>query len=1513
MLTLANVNTTQAKTYYKRENYYTQAQAQDNSEWRGRGASQYQLQGPIEDLDAYENIVNGHSPDGKTQHRQKQSHKDKNQRAGVDLTFSAPKSVSLACLVGGDRRVEEAHRIAVRKTVDLIESRYAETRINAERVKTGNLIVAMWHHDTSRELDPHLHTHCLLMNCTQSPDGKWRSLSNEAFYRNKMLLGQIYRNELALECRKLGYEIQPHAKELFEIKGYTRKQIEAFSKRHEQIVKYLQGREIDVNTQSKVWAWRRSRVHKNHEIDRKDMLPYWHEEADLYKIVHPVPALEHEFVNTQEIEQELQAAVDAAIEHCSERTVAFKPEEIEKFVMTQIRPFGIDALKQAIASHPQLIRTFDDRLTTTTALERELATIGLMQQGKGGVIAIAHPEAVKSYLENKPLTVGQRQAVAVAATTVDRFVAWQGVAGAGKTFALKELKALAQVGGFNIKGFAPSAQAAKVLGEELGVEANTVARLLVSKQLESAQPNSIWIVDEAGMLSAKDAHALLQRATTQQARVILVGDTRQLSAVEAGNPFKSLQQAGIKTAYLDESLRQSSGSPDLQKAVKLAAAGEIVAALEHLEQVGRIEQIADAGERAAQIAQEYIKLSPLQRSQTLILAGTHKERLAITHALRQRLIQEGSIGSGVQATKLKALDLTSVQSRYTHYYHQGDVVMPVREYKRLGLHKQQPYVVAAVSRDSLTLSDLSGNSLTVNPMKFRKSVYTLEALEIAVGDRLRWTKNDLDLGRRNGQEFVVTEIENSTATIEYKDGKSERLDLYLPQHLDYDLVSTTYSSQGKTAGRVLISATVDRTVSQQSVYVAISRAKQDLKIYAQDKQKFLESAQESAAQENPRELLIGQVKEPAAAKVMRAKHESSPLTPNQEVLLTARVGETSAPKRTVKQSNRVQVSNSLAHQVKRSPPPVPKKVGPFWVPKEIPQPPPHLEEKHWRELVEGSAIHEAIAARNFRSLEEDPIEKYHEAWEYLFYSDKLERSNTGRLSIGMLNKYSHIEAGGWWCDAGVDSRCFQDLQPGQKPSQKIWGCYKPNYQRDSTDKPGKKIKYEHPPKTELSIFLLDVPDEIAKRIYQQVGVNPSQSDRACGFWYCVWKYNLPIVITEGAKKAACLLSQGRAAIGLPGIYAGYRSKDEHGNQIKARLHEELAVFATPGRDIKFCFDYETRPQTKRNIEIAISRTGSLMQRQGASVSVIDIPGPEKGVDDFIVAQNPLSYEQQERKALLLRDWRERNKNQQHIPPEPPKKLSLQERKARLQGVLADKQAAQNQAFEQHKRIPESAVSPELSVPNDSKLAVEVERNQNSSPVSEQLNAQPVSLPQEAVAMPPGDLQADKQLATIEQLNQLSDRDFLQIYQNVADYFKAAPPPPTEDQKQLIGSEVEQLIAQVDGLWQKYSQQNSHGGESKGFRSWHKEALVEAQQTLQKIERLLSQKEQKEKQLQQWQRQEEDHQNWEKAPRSSQMRSLALVLKLPQMQKRLISIGQAQQLHAQQQQQNQQKRERRRGL
>ncbi|GAX38815.1 DUF3854 domain-containing protein [Nodularia sp. NIES-3585] len=320
----------------------------------------------------------------------------------------------------------------------------------------------------------------------------------------------------------------------------------------------------------------------------------------------------------------------------------------------------------------------------------------------------------------------------------------------------------------------------------------------------------------------------------------------------------------------------------------------------------------------------------------------------------------------------------------------------------------------------------------------------------------------------------------------------------------------------------------------------------------------------------------------------------------------------------------------------------------------VSSPPAHIDVEHWQETVEGSAIHPEIAHRNFTSLHQTR-EWEHEAWEYLMYSNKLPRTNTGRLSLGIMSKYAHIESGGWWCDAGVNPLSFADLQPGDKPERKLWGCYKPNNPREKADKPGKFIKYEHPPKTDLSIFLLDVPDDIAERIYEKTGVDPSESDRQSGFWYCVWKHNVPVTITEGAKKAASILSQGEAAIGLPGIYAGYRSRDEQGNQIPPKLHPELAVFATPAREMTFCFDYETRPKTVRNIEISTLRTAGLLEAAGAKVNVIRLPGPDKGIDDFIVNNGAEEFEALVDQAESLEEWHKQNQKIWDVKPKPIKK------------------------------------------------------------------------------------------------------------------------------------------------------------------------------------------------------------------------------------------------------------------
>ena len=208
MLTLKAITPQQAWSYYKKENYYSDEEQQQNSQWYGKGAKKLGLTGKIGE-EEFKSLAFGKLPNGQ-RFRGKPKNKKHKERAGVDCNFACPKSVSILSLVKGDRQLEAVHYKVVKRTLGIFEERYASTRVTGEDgrrapIQTGNLVVAQFHHDTSRELDPHLHTHCVVLNLTQLPSGKWQSVHYDEIYKNLRLLDKIYMNELAIEVKKLGY------------------------------------------------------------------------------------------------------------------------------------------------------------------------------------------------------------------------------------------------------------------------------------------------------------------------------------------------------------------------------------------------------------------------------------------------------------------------------------------------------------------------------------------------------------------------------------------------------------------------------------------------------------------------------------------------------------------------------------------------------------------------------------------------------------------------------------------------------------------------------------------------------------------------------------------------------------------------------------------------------------------------------------------------------------------------------------------------------------------------------------------------------------------------------------------------------------------------------------------------------------------------------------------------------------------------------------------------------------
>ena len=875
MLTCRNVSAEKAKDYYTQA-YYPEG----TSRWWGKGAGKLKLKGAVTNEAAFTRVLKGISPSGRTKLVGRQVAKGKERRAALDCTFNAPKSVTLQALVGGDERLLEAHRMAVNQTLELIQSRYSHTRVrsNGERlvVTTGNLIVAQFDHVDARKVepeksedgkasppqetpDPHLHTHCLIMNATEVERGKWYSHHNDGIFANRKLLGMVYQHYLAIQAQQLGYEVVRTGDGQFDLKGFRDEDLVAFSKRRQKILSVTgnhgtaaEREQVRVATR----AWK-------DKVVPSELALKWRQEAEALGIEFIQPEVEKSLddVGRGVDSETLEHHLNDAISHCAERQVAFKPELMEQFVLSQAFPTDVSLVEQGIVSHPDLIKVaaFNrNRYTTQQAVQREMATIRLMRKGKQKVRRLLSQEVIEESLSGANFTEGQKQALQLSLSTSDQFIAWQGVAGAGKTYALRRYVELARSEGFEVKGFAPSAEAAKVLSDEVGIETNTVASHLLStghNREPNSQAQSIWIIDETGLLSAQAAYELLQRATKENARIIFVGDTRQLSGIEAGNPFKSLQQRGMATAYLDQSLRQR--TPQLHLAVSLVAQGLIEEGFEQLAEQGCLKEV-DERDRVKQMATDYLALSEEQRNQTLLLAGTNQERLALTQQIRSGLRAEGRLTGSAQIKQLKAKALTKVQLRYAHHYELGDVIVPLKSYVRRGLEKGQSYVVVAHQDDKVTVQDPQGRTMTVD-LGFEKVAFSPVTLDIAEGDCLKWTKNERQLGRRNGQRVTVLSIKENKAVIELEEGKTETIDLTEFQHLDYALVSTTYSSQGKTAERVMIVA--DETVSQESFYVAVSRVRRHLSIYTSDKEALLAKAMESKAKENALELLIQSVDE----------------------------------------------------------------------------------------------------------------------------------------------------------------------------------------------------------------------------------------------------------------------------------------------------------------------------------------------------------------------------------------------------------------------------------------------------------------------------------------------------------------------------------------------------------------------------------------------------------------------------------------------------------------------------
>jgi conjugative relaxase-like TrwC/TraI family protein len=872
MLTLSKpLSASQARTYHAKEfasqqqNYWTRNQ-RGNSEWQGRLAGQWNLHGPVHD-EQFVRLAEGRHPQTDEQlvrHQVSRTYEGKSgkevtsveHRAGWDATFSAPKSVSITALVGGDDRVRMAHRESVREALTELE-RYTQARIGNVHAPetTGKLVAATFEHDTARPVDgyaaPQLHTHAVLFNVTERDSGQTRSLQPHEIFVSQRYVTAVYRSELALRLEKLGYELERGKHGQPEIKGYTKEYLEASSPRRGQIKDHLREQGFDGAAAAQIAA--------HHTRDRKELLSreevlrrhqelaaqYGHQ-AD--RVV--AQARRHgECQNqTREPMMSAQRAVTWARDHVFERSAVQDRRAILESALA--RGMGETTYASIQQEFERRVRTgefreiahsgADRQFTTTEMIRMEREIIARMQEGNRRTFSdpmLVSPQVRTTTEDRHPeLSAAQRSAVDDILISRGKIIGLDGVAGAGKTTALSVIREAAVIEGYHVEGFAPTSRAAQKLAEA-GMETSTLQKHLARGEQPDTAQRRLYVLDESSLASTRQLHEFVHRLNPND-RVLLVGDRRQHEAVEAGRPFAQLQDAGMVTVRLEEIVRQK--DPELKRVVEQLARGQVYEAVESLDRQGRVHEIPDHDKRIAAIAREYAG-SP---ERTLVVSPDNRSRMEINERIHAELQAYGIVSKKEHhvQTLVPRQDMTGAERTWAERYEVGDVLRYSRASKENGISRGEYAKVksidAAANRIMVELQD--GTDRTYDPRRQQGvTVYREELRAFSQGDRVQFTAPANDLRVANRELGRIERIgDDGLLRLKMDDGRSVQLDPTRKLHLDYGYAVTSHSSQGQTADRVLIHVDTDigakDLLNSRMAYVAVSRGALDAQIFTND-------------------------------------------------------------------------------------------------------------------------------------------------------------------------------------------------------------------------------------------------------------------------------------------------------------------------------------------------------------------------------------------------------------------------------------------------------------------------------------------------------------------------------------------------------------------------------------------------------------------------------------------------------------------------------------------------------
>ncbi|MDB9529069.1 relaxase domain-containing protein [Oscillatoria sp. CS-180] len=707
---MLSINGIKSKEYYldiAKDDYYLNG-GEPPGKWHGKGAAALELIGNVKPAH-YRQVIDGFTPDGEA--KLVQNAGETKRQPGWDLTFSVPKTVSVVwSQADGDTRqkIQAAQDTAVRKALDWLEEESVTRRGKGGAIKEpAKLIIATFEHGTSRALDPQLHTHCLIMNAAVREDGSTGAIESQQFYRNKMTAGALYRAELSRQLESsLGLEVVKTGdrQNLFEFKGVDPALVEEFSKRRSEIEAAL---EDSGNTSAKAAeiAALDTRHVKGH-VAREELFQRWQQAGAAFGYQAPQATV---------IDRQPVKVIGALQEAVLEKLMFYNSTFVERDLLRQMAEaapgtgLGIEDIKQQVKQclhSPDIVRLGrvgeERRYTTTEMLAIERTMMQRVEQAKSASTHRVSDRTLGKVVSDYPtLKAEQHAAVTHLLDKHSSIKVTEGLAGTGKTFMLRVAKEAWEREGYQVQGGALAAKAAGELEKGAGIPSQTIHSLLYRLEtgVSPLSKNDVLVVDEAGMVGTRQMAKLVTATTEAGAKLVLVGDAKQLQPVEAGGAFQKIGDR-VGRAELTDITRQH--IPWMRQAVKDMIAGKATEVLSAYAQNGLLSVKEDWNSARTALVDTWSKQGGATAPQdNLIMAGSNLDVL--------------DLNEKAQATRINAGLLTGNTLRVNGYdLRQNDRIVFTRNDRLMNLKNGAFGTITALNNTRLDVELDNGERRTID-------------------------------------------------------------------------------------------------------------------------------------------------------------------------------------------------------------------------------------------------------------------------------------------------------------------------------------------------------------------------------------------------------------------------------------------------------------------------------------------------------------------------------------------------------------------------------------------------------------------------------------------------------------------------------------------------------------------------------------------------------------------------------------------------------------------------------